>query len=156
MWAEETQTVVGSAVVEAQQAPPAPEPEAPGMAAWPVGCCDKSTFTTAAVGNAHDAAVDWMSSRRTSICSAVSASWNGTSMELPECPSTAHIPNLRLLTVLCRSVHEDANEQRECVILVVRGPNYGQRETVASRSDMASATKVRTEGEVDSFVGRAA
>lgn len=82
MWAEETKTVVGSAVVEAQQAPPAP-----GMAAWPVGCCDKSTFTTAAVGNAHDAAVDWMSSRRTSICSAVSArlaSWNGTSMELPE------------------------------------------------------------------------
>lgn len=73
MWAEETKTVVGSAVVEAQQAPPAPEPEAPGMAAWPAGCCDKSTFTTAAVGNAHDAAVDWMSSRRTSICSAVSA-----------------------------------------------------------------------------------
>lgn len=160
MWAEETKTVVGSAVVEAQQAPPAPEPEAPGMAAWPAGCCDKSTFTTAAVGNAHDAAVDWMSSRRTSICSAVSArlaSWKrdirGTARE---CPSTAHIPNLRLLTVLCRSAHEDANEQRECVILVVRGPNYGQRETVASRSDMASATKVRIEGEADSFVGRAA
>lgn len=73
-----------------------------------------------------------------------------------ECPSTAHIPNLRLLTVLCRSAHEDADEQRECVILVVRGPNYGQRETVASRSDMASATKVRIEGEADSLVGRAA
>lgn len=58
--------------------------------------------------------LDWMSSRRTSICSAVSArlapwKWDihGTARQ---CPSTAHIPNHRWLTVLCRSAHEDANE----------------------------------------------
>lgn len=84
------------------------------MAAWLVDCCDKSTFTTAAAEGAHNVSVDWMSSRRTSICSAVSArlapwKWDihGTARQ---CPSTAHIPNHRWLTVLCRSAHEDANE----------------------------------------------
>lgn len=85
VWAE------GVGPVEAHQAPPAPEPRAPGMAAWLVDCGDKSTFTTAAV----DSAGCRPAARPSALCTArIFGKWDihGTARQ---CPSTAHIPNHR-------------------------------------------------------------